>query len=66
MTGTGKDWYYHWKAEELTRVNKSGLVPTLIAMNPETGETDESKVCGIFRLLIIWKKTRADTAAFLC
>ena len=26
-------------------MNKSALVPTLIAMDPETQETDESKVC---------------------
>jgi glutathione S-transferase len=25
-------WYYHWKADELTRVNPSALVPTLIPM----------------------------------
>ena len=44
VTGTGQDWYYHWKSEELTRVNKSALVPTLIAIDPDTQETDESKV----------------------
>ena len=43
--GTGQDWYYHWKAEELKRVNKSELVPTLIAIDPETNEPDETKVC---------------------
>lgn len=46
VTGTGQDWYYHWKAEELKRVNKSELVPTLIAVDPTTGEPDESKVGG--------------------
>ncbi|EJK52378.1 hypothetical protein THAOC_28353, partial [Thalassiosira oceanica] len=30
VTGTGKEWWYHWKAPELTRANPSGLVPTLI------------------------------------
>jgi glutathione S-transferase len=25
-----KEWYYHWKADELKRVNPSALVPTLI------------------------------------
>jgi len=30
VTGTGQEWYYHWKAEELKRVNPSALVPTLI------------------------------------
>ncbi|CAB9512148.1 glutathione Stransferase [Seminavis robusta] len=44
VTGTGQDWYYHWKAEELTRVNKSALVPTLITVDPETQQPDESKV----------------------
>ena len=43
VTGTGKEWWYHWKADELTRVNPSGLVPTLIPVDPETGTSDESK-----------------------
>lgn len=35
------EWYYHWKADELKRVNPSALVPTLI---PYTGSVpDESK-----------------------
>jgi Glutathione S-transferase, N-terminal domain len=29
-------WYYHWKAEELVRVNPSALVPTLIPIDPTT------------------------------
>lgn len=45
VTGTGQDWYYHWKADELKRVNKSELVPTLISVDPETHEADETKVC---------------------
>jgi glutathione S-transferase len=28
--GGEKEWYYHWKADELKRVNPSALVPTLI------------------------------------
>lgn len=48
VTGTGQNWYYHWKADELTRVNKSGLVPTLVAVDPETGEPDETKVSGFW------------------
>ena len=28
-----KEWYYHWKADELKRVNPSALVPTLIPIN---------------------------------
>jgi len=43
VTGTGKEWYYHWKAEELTRVNPSGLVPTLIPVDVTTNKADESK-----------------------
>lgn len=31
-TVTGREWYYHWKAEELKRVNPSALVPTLIPL----------------------------------
>jgi glutathione S-transferase len=34
VTGTGQEWYYHWKADELKRVNPSALVPTLIPMVP--------------------------------
>jgi glutathione S-transferase len=30
VTGTGKEWFYHWKADELVRVNPSALVPTLM------------------------------------
>mmetsp|Transcript_7098 Transcript_7098/g.17315 ORF Transcript_7098/g.17315 Transcript_7098/m.17315 type:complete len:323 (+) Transcript_7098:159-1127(+) len=43
VTGTGKEWWYHWKADELKRTNPSGLVPTLIPVDPATGESDESK-----------------------
>lgn len=43
VTGTGKEWYYHWKADELKRVNPSALVPTLIPVNRDTGVADESK-----------------------
>jgi glutathione S-transferase len=34
-----KEWYYHWKADELKRVNPSALVPTLIpiVIDPNTG-----------------------------
>jgi len=50
VTGTGKEWWYHWKADELKRVNPSALVPTLISVNPDTGKTDESKV--VFESLV--------------
>lgn len=30
VTGNTHEWYYHWKADELKRVNPSALVPTLI------------------------------------
>lgn len=43
VTGTGKEWWYHWKADELKRTNPSGLVPTLIPVDPSTGKSDESK-----------------------
>jgi len=43
VTGTGKEWWYHWKADELKRVNPSALVPTLIPVDLESGKSDESK-----------------------
>lgn len=43
MTGTGSEWWYHWKADELKRSNPSGLVPTLIPVDLESGKSDESK-----------------------
>lgn len=43
VTGTGKEWWYHWKADELKRVNPSALVPTLIPIDRKTNLTDESK-----------------------
>ena len=39
VTGTGHEFYYHWKAEELKRVNPSALVPTLIPIESENGNT---------------------------
>jgi glutathione S-transferase len=42
VTGTGKEWWYHWKADELRRSNPSALVPTLIPVS-ESGQVDESK-----------------------
>lgn len=44
MTGTGQEWYYHWKADELKRVNPSALVPTLIPIDENTGLPNEQKV----------------------
>jgi glutathione S-transferase len=45
--GGEKEWYYHWKADELKRVNPSALVPTLIPMkiDPVSGQEvlDEAK-----------------------
>ena len=32
VTGTGKEWYYHWKSDELKASNPSALVPTLIPL----------------------------------
>lgn len=44
VTGTGKEWWYHWKADELKRTNPSALVPTLIPVDNKTGTPDETKV----------------------
>jgi len=44
VTGTGKEWWYHWKADELKRTNPSALVPTLVPISSNTGKPDESKV----------------------
>mmetsp|Transcript_23769 Transcript_23769/g.33231 ORF Transcript_23769/g.33231 Transcript_23769/m.33231 type:complete len:302 (+) Transcript_23769:108-1013(+) len=48
VTGTGQEWWYHWKADELKRSNPSALVPTLIPLtaekeNKEVLVADESK-----------------------
>ena len=47
VTGTGKEWWYHWKADELKRVNPSALVPTLIPVVHQNDDNvlypDESK-----------------------
>mmetsp|Transcript_32013 Transcript_32013/g.39275 ORF Transcript_32013/g.39275 Transcript_32013/m.39275 type:complete len:291 (+) Transcript_32013:63-935(+) len=43
VTGTGEEWWYHWKADELRRSNPSALVPTLIPIDKQTGKCDESK-----------------------
>jgi glutathione S-transferase len=48
VTGTGKEWFYHWKADELKRVNPSALVPTLIPV--VDNQVDESKV--VFESLV--------------
>ena len=44
MTGAGHEWWYHWKADELKRSNPGALVPTLIPVDEQSGEPDESKV----------------------
>ena len=44
VTGTGKEWWYHWKADELIRSNPSGLVPTLIPMDEEGKPNEEKSV----------------------
>jgi len=43
VTKTGKEWWYHWKADELRRANPSALVPTLIPVDSD-GKPDEDKV----------------------
>jgi glutathione S-transferase len=42
-TDTGKEWWYHWKADELKRTNPSALVPTLIPVDAITGQPNEEK-----------------------
>jgi hypothetical protein len=44
VTQVGHEWWYHWKAEELKRSSPGALVPTLIPVDEETGNPDESKV----------------------
>jgi glutathione S-transferase len=43
VTGSGHEWWYHWKAEELKRACPGALVPTLIPIDENTGKPDESK-----------------------
>jgi len=43
VTGTGKEWWYHWKSPELKSSNPSALVPTLIPIDEKTQKADESK-----------------------
>jgi glutathione S-transferase len=51
VTGTGQEWFYHWKADELKRVNPSALVPTLIpVVDRATDRVDESKA--VFESLV--------------
>jgi glutathione S-transferase len=50
VTGTGQEWWYHWKADELKRVNPSALVPTLIQVDTSTGESNEDQV--VFESLV--------------
>jgi glutathione S-transferase len=42
VTGTGKEWYYHWKADELRRANPSALVPTLIPIIAQESSQESS------------------------
>jgi glutathione S-transferase len=41
VTKTGKEWWYHWKSDELKQSNPSALVPTLIPL--DTTSTHEDK-----------------------
>lgn len=38
-----KEWIYHWKAEELKRVNPSALVPTILPIDSQSKHVDETK-----------------------
>lgn len=51
VTGAGKEWWYHWKAEELKRTNPSALVPTLIAVDADTGKPNEER--SVYESLIV-------------
>ena len=42
VTGTGKEWWYHYKSDELIRTNPSALVPTIIPLDAN-GQALESK-----------------------
>ena len=53
VTGTGKEWWYHWKAEELKRTSPSALVPTLIPID-EDGTPNEEKVLNILQFIGIF------------
>ena len=61
VTGTGKEWYYNWKADELVRVNPSALVPTLIPYDPLTGKVLEERA--IFESLVTIDYTDAISGA---
>lgn len=50
VTGTGKEWWYHWKSDELVRANPSALVPTLVPMD-DNGEANIDK--SVFESLIV-------------
>jgi glutathione S-transferase len=43
VTGTGKQWVYHTKSDELKRTSPGGLVPTLIPIDAKTSVPDETK-----------------------
>ena len=45
--------WYHWKADELKRVNPSALVPTLIPIGVD-GKPSEDKVCVSFLLQYVF------------
>jgi glutathione S-transferase len=50
-TGNSHEWYYHWKAEELTRTNPSGLVPTLLPYDAALDTYDEAKA--VYESLVV-------------
>jgi hypothetical protein len=43
VTWTGKEWWYHWKVDELRQSNPSGLMPTLIPVDVD-GRPNEGRV----------------------
>ena len=53
VTGTGKEWWYHWKSDELIKSNPSALVPTLIPINNNNGNnTDVTRDKSVYESLI--------------
>ena len=63
VTGTGSEWWYHWKSEELKRSNDSALVPTLIPIGTD-GESIESKA--VYESLIVNEYIDAVSSAPEC
>lgn len=51
-TSREKEWYYHWKADELKEANPSGLVPTLIPYHGTDGDRQPNPSRAIYESLV--------------